>query len=200
MLSRSGRSANSSTLSPQSLMPSTTVATSQPEIEQVLDSWQTSLARDYAAYRGHVYRVFNFCQALNRDPADTAKIAIAAVFHDLGVWSSGTLDYLEPSVTLAKDYLAAVRKHDWEREVAEMIRFHHKLRPYREPSSRLVELFRRADLIDVTQARVRFGLPSEFVREVGRAFPTAGFHRRLVLLILRWSIRHPLNPLPMLRW
>jgi len=187
-------------MTPPPRAQSPTVVTSQPEIDEVLDSWQTKLGSDYATYRGHVYRVFNFCQTLRQDPADTGKIAIAAVFHDLGVWSSRTLDYLEPSVSLAKDYLKAAGKHDWEREVVDMIRFHHKFQPYRGPSGRVVELFRRADLIDLTKAKVRFGLSSQFVREVGRAFPSTGFHRRLVMLILKWSIRHPLNPLPMLRW
>ncbi len=72
-------------MSPPPLVHSPTVVTSQPEIEQVLDSWRTKLGSDYATYRGHVYRVFNFCQALRQDPADTGKIAVAAVFHDLGV-------------------------------------------------------------------------------------------------------------------
>jgi hypothetical protein len=35
------------------------------------------------------------------------KIAIAGVFHDLGIWTNKTFDYIAPSVVLAREYLAA---------------------------------------------------------------------------------------------
>ena len=63
-----------------------------------------------------------------------------------------------------------------------------------------VETFRRADWIDVSNGMLRFGLPRAVVREVRRTFPDAGFHRRLLQLTLRRFRRHPLSPLPMMRW
>ena len=36
-------------------------------------------------------------------PDTQRKIAIAAAFHDLGIWSAGTMDYLPPSAALARD-------------------------------------------------------------------------------------------------
>lgn len=33
------------------------------------------------------------------------KYAIAAVFHDIGIWTNHTLDYLDPSAGQAKAYL-----------------------------------------------------------------------------------------------
>ena len=79
-----------------------------------------------------------------------------------------------------------------------MIFWHHKLTPSRTPHA-LVEPFRRADLVDVTFGKVRFGLPRTLVRELYDAFPDAGFHRKLVRLSCANLMRHPLAPLPMLK-
>jgi hypothetical protein len=78
-----------------------------PRVEEVLDAFAAALASDRTAYRGHVYRVFHFCRALGgvgatRDDA----IALAAAFHDLGIWSDGTVDYLPPSVRRLREHLA----------------------------------------------------------------------------------------------
>ena len=145
-------------------------------------------------------RVFNYCRILAGQTADSdSKIAIAAVFHDLGIWSDKTFDYLEPSVALARRYLKERPRCSWESEVSHMIRYHHKLRPYRAKDGRLVEAFRRADLVDLTKGRFKFGLDPTFIREVSTEFPYAGFHRRVLELALKWALRHPLNPLPMIK-
>ena len=41
---------------------------------------------------------------------------------------------------------------------------------------------RRADLIDVSQGLIRFGLPKTFVREVRRCFDASGFFTRVIPL------------------
>lgn len=49
------------------------------------------------AYRGHIYRVLSFARVLVPDGEQRdAKLAVAAAFHDLDVFS--TLDYLIPSI------------------------------------------------------------------------------------------------------
>ena len=63
----------------------------------------------------------------------------------------------------------------------------------------LVEVFRRADLVDVPLGFLKQGVPRKFVREVQRQFPNCGFHLRLLKLWVRWFPRHP-RPLPMMRW
>jgi HD superfamily phosphodiesterase len=56
-----------------------------------------------------VYRVVNLCLAIVGDSrAELEKIAVAAVFHDLGIWTNHTFDYIAPSVTLAREHLAAL--------------------------------------------------------------------------------------------
>ena len=37
------------------------------------------------------------------------KGAVAVAFHDLGIWTDNTLDYLPPSVNRAKTYLAEIQ-------------------------------------------------------------------------------------------
>jgi hypothetical protein len=45
-------------------LPLPAIAERHPRVEEVLDAFASELGRDRAAYRGHVYRVFNLCRAL----------------------------------------------------------------------------------------------------------------------------------------
>jgi hypothetical protein len=66
------------------------------------------------------------------------KIAVAAVFHDLGIWTNHTFDYIAPSVAIAREHLAARGMADWIPEVEAMIVDHHKVtssRPNPHPST-----------------------------------------------------------------
>jgi hypothetical protein len=191
------------------------LVTSLSTVDEVLDHHALELGHDLIAYRHHVYRVVNLCLAIVGDSrVELEKIAVAAVFHDLGIWTNHTFDYIAPSVALAREHLAARGMTDWIPEIEAMIMDHHKItssRPHRHPSTiargalsgvegSLVEAFRRADWIDVTRGLRRFGLPRTFVAEIAATWPSAGFHRRLVeLTIDRWW-KHPLNPLPMVKW
>ena len=174
--------------------------TTLPTVEEVLDDHASALGHDLVAYRNHVYRVVNLCLAIVRDGrVELEKIAVAAVFHDLGIWTNHTFDYIAPSVRIAREHLEARGMADWIPEIEAMIVNHHKVTPSRA-NPPLVESFRRADWIDVTRGVRRFGLPRTFVAAVAATWPSAGFHRRLVeLTIDRWW-KHPLNPLPMVKW
>lgn len=166
----------------------------------MLGAHAAELGRDFAAYGNHAYRVVNLCVALCPDgPAQLEKIATAAAFHDLGIWTNRTFDYLEPSVNLACAHLARAGREDWAPEVTQMIRQHHKISPYRGQSPRLVEPFRRADWVDVSKGLFTFGLPRKLLKEVFSTWPNAGFHKRLVQLELRRLRTHPWSPLPMLK-
>ena len=171
-----------------------------PQLDEILAPHAEALGRDLVAYRNHAHRVVNFCVALaGSDPERLRKLAIAAAFHDLGIWTAGTFDYLDPSVELAQAWLSAHHLSDWSAEIEMMIRQHHKLSRYRDDPAGLVEAFRQADTIDVTLGIRRFGVPAHFLRAVFRTFPNAGFHRRLVKLTLNRLVTHPLSPLPMYR-
>ena len=171
-----------------------------PQLDAALASHSGRLGADMTAYRNHCYRVLNFCAALHHaDPVALEKIAIAVAFHDLGIWTDATFDYLAPSRHLARDYLAATGRRAWTAEIDEMIEQHHKLTPYRGPQGAVVEAFRKADLADVSLGLPAGGLPGAFVSEVRRGFPNAGFHRLLVVLFGRRLRSHPFSPMPMMR-
>ena len=175
--------------------------TSLPTVEEVLDDHAAELGHDLTAYRNHVYRVVNLCLAMATDNrVELEKITVAAVFHDLGIWTNHTFDYIAPSVALAREHLAARGMADWIPEIEAMIVDHHKVTPSHAHPQSLVESFRRADWIDVTRGLRRFGLPRTFIARVDAAWPNAGFHRRLVQLTIDRFLKHPLTPLPMVKW
>jgi hypothetical protein len=177
------------------------VASDFAQVEELIAAHATELGGDLAAYRNHVCRVLNYYAALG-PPTDEIPeaVMIAAAFHDLGIWTARTFDYLEPSMRLAQTHLAGLGREHLGPEVAALVGEHHKLRPYTGPYAATVETFRRADLVDLSLGLVRSGLPASFVHAVRAAFPNAGFHRRLALLTARQLFRTPWRPLPMLRW
>lgn len=171
-----------------------------PRLDALLERHANALGTDFDAYRNHTYRVVNFHSLLSGgDDTDLDKVVIAAAYHDLGIWTAATFDYLPPSVVLATAYLAESGRTAWTAEIVAMIENHHKLTRWRgAPAS--VEAFRRADWVDVSMGWIRFGLPRGSVAQVMASFPDAGFHRLLLKLFLLRLMRHPLNPLPMFRW
>ena len=175
--------------------------TSLPTVEEVLNDHTSELGRDLIAYRNHVYRVVNLCLAIvGERRVELEKIAVAAVFHDLGIWTNNTFDYIAPSVAIAHKHLSARGMSDWIPEIEAMIVDHHKVTPSHANPQLLVESFRRADWIDVSRGFRSFGVPRTFIANVGRTWPDAGFHRRLVELTIDQWWKHPLNPLPMVKW
>ena len=87
-----------------------------PTIDDVLNDHAASLRDDFLGYRNHVYRVVNLCVAIV-GRSELEKIAVAAVFHDLGIWTKGTFDYIAPSIGLAHDHLVARAREDWSAEI-----------------------------------------------------------------------------------
>ena len=171
-----------------------------PILDELLQAHVGVLGRDFVGYRNHTYRVVNLCVAQSsRDREQLEKIAIAAAFHDMGIWTDGTFDYLPPSVRLANAHLAAAGRTEWTAEISEMILEHHKISGYGGAPRSLVEPFRRADWVDVTRGLVTFRLSRSFLREIFSMWPSAGFHKRLVELELARLRTHPWNPLPMMR-
>ncbi|MFC5410200.1 hypothetical protein ACFPMF_12820 [Larkinella bovis] len=74
-------------------------------IDVLLQPFKPVMGADYDRYRNHVCRVFLNCWLLDRDDANLEKYAIAAVFHDIGIWTDRTIDYLAPSIAQASQYL-----------------------------------------------------------------------------------------------
>jgi hypothetical protein len=169
-------------------------------LDELLEAHAAVLGRDFTAYRNHTYRVVNLCVAQSStDPEQVKKMAIAAAFHDMGIWTDGTFDYLPRSVRLATNYLVQSSRAEWTPEISAMILEHHKISRYRGDPNWLVEPFRRSDWVDVTYGLITFGLSRSILRDILSAWPSAGFHTKLVHLELTRLRTHPWNPLPMMK-
>jgi hypothetical protein len=166
----------------------------------ILDSYRHELGSDIGAYRNHVGRVLELFLRFMPECERFDLVVIAACFHDLGVWTHRTFDYLEPSVELAQGYLLSYGQSDARSvaQVSAMIREHHKLT--RVAGDPVTEAFRRADWVDLSRGWRRFGVPAAFLRDLEREYPNAGFHSRLIELTRTRLRTHPTAPLPMLKW
>lgn len=173
-----------------------------PLIDEILDANKdVARGRDaaYEGYRSHAHRVHNFARAISSfSDEDEQKVAIAAAFHDLYVFEG--LDYLEPSISAASLFLSETGREAWEREVAQTIAFHHRVRPYRGEAASLVEPFRRADWNDFTMGLVRAGIPRDVRKAADAEFPVKDFvPRALTKMATAWLVHHPLRPAPPFR-
>ena len=173
--------------------------TRQAVLDSILAQYSTLIGADFAGYRNHCYRVLNVyvqLAALKGVAVNVDEAAIALAFHDIGLWTDKTLDYLPPSVREARQYLAANAGFDVTK-IGLMISEHHKLLPYKADPQ--VELFRRADLVDFSLGLVRHGLSKSWIAELKAVFPNAGFHNRLLQLGLKNLVQHPFKPAPMMK-
>ncbi len=171
------------------------------DLEALMGPYEHVLGQHYIPYLNHVNRLVRLTFALKQENKDDDrdKIVIAAVFHDIGIWSAKTFDYLDPSIAEAKKYLQKIDKLEWLEEIGLIIAMHHKLSVYHGKFRDNVEAFRRADLVDVTKGLKRFGLPKHIIRENYWDFPAEGFQKLLVKFFIKRLLRHPFSPLPMLK-
>jgi hypothetical protein len=176
------------------------------DVSALLAPYADQLGEDRVAYTNHVIRVLLYCDLLHAragggddQPSRRLEFRATGVFHDLGIWTDQTFDYLVPSIDLAADYLQQQDRSDLVPLVSEMIDQHHKQRSAGEPENP-VELFRRADLVDVSLGLRRFGLLGAQTRAMLRTYPSRGFHRTLIRLTVKRTIEHPTSPLPMFKW
>lgn len=170
------------------------------EIEKILLEHQKVLGTHKTKYQNHVNRVFEICKILDPEPTHHSKYAIAATYHDIGIWTANTFDYLKPSVELAKDYLQKNGKSAWIEEVGLMINQHHKLAKYKGDFQTTIETFRKADAIDLSFGLIRFSIQSRVIRKIQATYPTAGFHRFLIKMFFKNLLKKPWRPLPMFKW
>lgn len=171
-----------------------------PTLDTILGVHAAALGGDFEGYRNHAYRVANLgVSQLSGFEDEIEKIAIAAAFHDLGIWTHRTFDYLMPSVSLARAHLVDSGRQEWIPEVSEIILGHHKVSRYQGSDGWLVEPFRRADWMDVSMGVITLGLSRRLFDATLSMWPRAGFHKRLVQLTLRRVWTHPWRPLPMVR-
>lgn len=171
-------------------------------IEMILKKYQTIIDADYQGYLNHCKRVAAYCLILSQDSSEDTirKIAIVAAFHDIGIWTSKTIDYLEPSVKVMLSYLTLHRLLDWQIEITLMITEHHKLTTTKCSEYPLVEYFRQADYADFSLGLLRSNIPRSEFKKLTSQYPNSGFHKTLVYLGLKRFLQKPWSPLPMFKW
>ncbi|MEO0454224.1 MAG: HD domain-containing protein [Verrucomicrobiota bacterium] len=170
-------------------------------VEEIIGHHQEHMGDQFLPYKNHVYRVLNFCfmfGELSSDEAD--KLAIAVAFHDLGMWPGDHIDYLDPSIRLARDYLRSTERDNWIDEISLIIEFHHRFRKCPAGFPPLVEILRKGDWVDATLGLRRFGLPKAEVRRVQDEIGNLGFHDNLIRIAKHEFFKRPFNPLPMMKW
>ena len=168
-------------------------------IEDILSKFKSAIGADYDKYKNHVYRVFLNCLLIDSEKNNEEKYAIAAVFHDIGIWTNHTFDYLNPSIEQAKIYLTETNKTGWIDEISLMIYWHHKMSKYQGTHKGTVENFRKADWIDVSLALLTFKFDKKKINENRRRFPNLGIHVFLIKETIKNFFKHPLNPLPIFK-
>jgi len=167
-------------------------------IDEILEKYRPAILADYERYRNHVYRVFSNCILLDPEVANHEKYAIAAAFHDIGIWTNHTFDYLHPSERQAKLYLPEIGKKELIEEITSMIHWHHKVTSFQGMHQKTIDTFRKADWIDILLGFNPFGQKENF-RDARKKFPNLGFHLFLIRQTSKRFFKHPLSPLPMLR-
>ncbi len=170
-----------------------------PAVDEIIDAQEAFLDVSLAGYRNHVHRMINFCFAFGPlTPEQEEKIIVAGCFHDIGIWTAKTFDYLPPSIDASIEHLQKTGRSEWAGHISQMIGEHHKFHRFRDDP--LTEVFRKGDLVDFSLGVIKCGIDAGFVKEVRSAFPNLGFHSGLVRLAGRWVRRHPFNPIPVLKW
>lgn len=168
-------------------------------IDSILNTYINELGENFESYRNHVYRVYNFTLNKADSVNDLEKLSIAAAFHDLGIWTNNTLDYLGPSSELSKKYC---RKQNISlldtNEIEIMINNHHKLS--KVPTSALAEIFREADLIDLSFGLIAKGRAKNDIKLIRDIFPNKGFHLFLLKIFFKNLVTNPSNPFPIFKW
>ncbi len=157
-----------------------------PLIDEILGLYSVQLDKDHQRYRNHAQRVYLACRQLDPDPQREVRYAIAAAFHDIGIWTDDTFDYLAPSVRESRRFLEARGMEGMSEEVGAMIEWHHKVSRFEGDAWPTVEIFRRADLVDVSMQWKTFGIPKPALAAMVQAYPYLGFHG----FLLRRGLRH----------
>lgn len=169
-----------------------------PIMDNILESYKGYLGADYQKYRGHCYRLINYMIALGLGEEDLEVCQYAIPFHDLGIWTAQTMDYLAPSCEEAIKYIKKNNENIDSKQVSNIINNHHKITKIKGDSG--AELLRKADLIDLTTSFVSFGIDKKTKKIIKQRFPYHGFQFFIYKKVMKHAIRNILNPFPMLKF
>jgi hypothetical protein len=146
----------------------------------------------------HCLRVFAIACELAAErglEVDREALLVAAFIHDLGLYDSVSRGgvYVKDGAEFATDLLA---EHDWDDErtrlCADSIERHHELRSQWALGTE-VELMRRADLVDVSNGVVAFGIDRPWLRGLNAAISRDGTYGEVARLVGHAMRQRPLT-------
>jgi predicted hydrolase (HD superfamily) len=146
----------------------------------------------------HGLRVFLIADRLAtaRDlRVDREVLLIAGLLHDVGLYDGASHGgiYVKEGAEFTAELL---RKKGWDEERIRLcfdaIERHHELRTQWDRGAE-VELIRRADLVDVSNGLVRFGLSREWIRDLFKSVSRDGTYRTIGYEVARVLRHRPLT-------
>jgi hypothetical protein len=153
----------------------------QSEAEHIfLDTLRELVGAADGPIERHSIRVFLIAQelaTLGGLEVDREILLCAAILHDAGLYPGAASKdaYVTDGRRLGERLLSELGwSADRVRLCGDAIERHHELRSQRHLGTE-VELIRRADLVEVSQRLVRFGIPRAWLRELGQRVSRQGF-------------------------
>jgi predicted hydrolase (HD superfamily) len=146
----------------------------------------------------HGLRVFLIADRLataRETEVDREVLLIAGLLHDVGLYDAASHGgvYVREGAEFTAELL---RAQGWDEERIRLcfdaIERHHELRTQWDRGTE-VELIRRADLVDVSNGLVRFGLSREWIRDLFKSVSRDGTYRTIGYEVARVLRHRPLT-------
>lgn len=166
-------------------------------ITEILSEYKSILGADFDSYHHHCQRVYIYSKTLLL-VRENKKLAIAAAFHDLDIWTGQTMNYLNGSSEMCLRYLLENKLFFLPDEMKHIIEHHHQLTAIKGNIE--AESFRKADLIDLSAGLIRYNLPKSFIQNIEEEFPRLEFSKMILRKVVRYGVKHPTKPFPMIKW
>ena len=150
-------------------------------VEKHLKPYKELLGDDYEGYRGHIYRILTYTlHFLGGESQYRKAIEAAFVYHDIGLWTDGKLNYLAPSAKRAREALKSEFNAEEMEIIDGIIMWHHKITPYKKgQNADVIDAARKADWIDASMGMVKKGMPKGHINKVQSLIANNGFHQTL---------------------
>ena len=155
-----------------------------PAERSALDALRHATGDTGGPMERHSLRVFLIAERLAAEggiDADPEILLVAGLLHDIGLYDDATHGgvYVAEGAEFAEPIL---REHGWSEDrtrlCADAIERHHELRPQWDRGAE-VELIRRADLVELSDGLIRFGLSRGWIKGLGGAVSRRGVYAEI---------------------
>lgn len=180
-------------------------------MDACLSKYKQEFGGAYDVYRNHCLRVLSFARyiLITESGFSDAQVQramplmeVALAYHDMGLFTDLTLEYLDPSAARAERDLKDTLSADDLLLVQNIILWHHKVSPWSGADvegNAIVNAVRKGDWIDATTclfggAFVRKGVSSGNIVAAHTDLPEMGFGKFLMAIMPWGSYASKLNP------